>query len=452
MNAKYPLTEVLSSYVKGLREHKINCTVEEFADIIGHTKSWGSNLLKNKMKDISLEDLWFIFRADYNYRMFIKRKQRMIELIEEGFNSHYLNKKDFDEIFGGKVPAKTFKGNCCIIPEDYIIKGHKEVVGTMFSEDKFPEEDRYIFITFEDRYKLEKKQRERFEAFIIETLDEIIKTHTAYGLRNEYWLFAMYLMFKEIDKLPKPLWERIKYICFNDEYMRQNTEFKWRHIYSVLGENRSLRTPSYYTIRNVVYFDNPQEPMSSSNFPAFNVRYDIEEMQTTRSDEDDYFELKLEDGVSGKIKLLDLFMILHRGNYHSSVKKDNEQIFRETCVELAYYKIDTPFSHLDFLNIPVIEEKTEDLKFFDFMKMIFDFDEDLKAITPENEKYKLIEKYQNNQSIMQFKKNIMTGRQRFLNVISFDFSFIENLPEIKDKELHQKLEEIVDDFKKKNLI
>ena len=86
------------------------------------------------------------------------------------------------------------------------------------------------------------------------------------------------------------------------------------------------------------------------------------------------------------------------------------------------------------------------------MKMIFDFDEDLKAITPENEKYKLIEKYQNNQSIMQFKKNIMMGRERFLNVISFDFSFIENLPEIKDKELHRKLEEIVNDFKKKNLI
>ena len=134
------------------------------------------------------------------------------------------------------------------------------------------------------------------------------------------------------------------------------------------------------------------------------------------------------------------------------ILKETFEEAMETCVELAYYKIDTPFSHLDFLNIPVIEEKTEDLKFFDFMKMIFDFDEDLKAITPENEKYKLIEKYQNNQSIMQFKKNIMMGRERFLNVISFDFSFIENLPEIKDKELHRKLEEIVNDFKKKNLI
>lgn len=452
MNAKYPLTEILSSYVKGLREHKINCTVEEFGVIIHRAKSWCSNLLRNKMKDISFEDLWFIFLADYNYRKFIKKKQRMIELIEEGFNSHYLKKKDFDEIFGGKIPPEIFKGNCCIIPEDAIIKGYKEECGALLSEDKFPEDDRYIFISFEDRYKLEKNQWEQFEAFIIETLDEIIKGHTAYGLRNEYWLFAMYLMFKEVDKLPKPLWERIKFICFNDEYMRQNTEFKWRHIYSVLGENRSLRTPSYYTIRNVVYFDNPQEPMSSSNFPAFNVRYDIEKMKTTRNAEDDYFELKLEDGVSGKIKLLDLFMILHRGNYLSSVKKDNEQIFRETCVELAYYKIDTPFSHLDFLNIPVIEESPQDLEFFDFMKMIFEFEEDLKAITPDNKKHKLIEKYQDNQSIMQFKKNIMTGRERFLNVISFDFSFIENLPEIKDKELHQKLEEIVNDFKKKNLI
>jgi len=52
---------------------------------------------------------------------------------------------------------------------------------------------------------------------------------------------------------------------------------------------------------------------------------------------------------------------------------------------------------------------------------------------------------------MQFRDNIRACTERFINVISIDFSFINKLPMSKDKLLRDELDEVVKKFKKKNL-
>ena len=175
------------------------------------------------------------------------------------------------------------------MPEGYSRGGYGAECDVLFSEDKFPEEERYIFSQFINRYELEKNQLAAIENFILDEINEI-KKDRGESLKYDYWLYAMELMVKDVE-IKKPLWERIKFICFDDEYMRQNTEFMLLQIYSLLNENCSLTDANYYATPNVVYFDNQKQPMSDENLPSFNIRYDINKMRTTGEDESDYFEL-----------------------------------------------------------------------------------------------------------------------------------------------------------------
>ena len=108
--------------------------------------------------------------------------------------------------------------------------------------------------------------------------------------------------------------------------------------------------------------DNQKEAMSEENLPSFNIKYDINEMITTGNEEDDYFELKLEDATNSKIKFIDLFMIFHYGNYVQSTKKDASDIFRKTCTDLLSYGLDVPLSDLDLFLVPDVKKKELDKK------------------------------------------------------------------------------------------
>ena len=72
-------------------------------------------------------------------------------------------------------------------------------------------------------------------------------------------------------------------------------------------------------------------------------------------------------------------------------------------------------------------------------------------IDPESKTFKIKEKYKDNKELMQFRDNIAACTERFINVISIDFSFINKLPMSKDKLLRDELDEVVKKFKKKNL-
>lgn len=452
MNAKYPLTESLSSYARELRENKFNCTLEEFADAIGHVKSWASNLIKQQMKDVSIEDLWCLFVAEYNYELFNQKKTRMNELIEEAIENHYtVGKPTVDMMFPKGPPVEVLKGKTCLIPEDFIRKSYQSECKRIFSEDKFPEEQRYVSITFDKRYQLNKEQLHSIEELIVDRVEMIIKKYSKETLKNEYWLFALHLMFKEIEITP-PIWEKIKFICFDEEYTRQNKEFKWRHIYSLLNKNKSLKNLSFYSTANAIYFDNQKEAMSEENLPSFNIKYDISEMITTGNEEDDYFELKLEDATNSKIKFIDLFMIFHYGNYVQSTKKDASDIFRKTCTDLLSYGIEVPLADLDLFLVPKLEKKELDIELLDLMVQITRFYREPDSYNPKTHTYDIKEKYKDNQALMQFRDNICACTERFINVISTDFSFINKLPTTKDELLRKEIEDVVIKFKEKNLL
>lgn len=452
MNAKYPVTEALSSYARDLRENKFNCTVEEFADAIRHVKSWASNLIKQQMKDISIEDLWKLFVAEYNYELFKQKKIRMDELIAEAIENHYVAEKTtVDIMFPKGVPVDVLKGKACPIPYEYQINNYKTECAGVFSEDKFPEEQRYVYVEFDKRYKLNKEQLHSIEELIATRVETIIRKYSKETLRNEYWLFALHLMFKEIEITP-PIWEKIKFICFDEEYTRQNKEFKWRHIYSLLNKNNSLKNPSYYSTPNALYFDNQKDSMSEENLPSFNIKYDINEMVTTGNEEDDYFESKLEDATNSKIKFIDLFMIFHYGNYVQSTKKDAGDIFRKTCIDLLSYGIEVPLADLDLFLVPKVEKKGNDIELLDLMVQITRFYRDLDSYNPKTQTYDIKEKYKDNKALMQFRDNIRACTERFINVISTDFSFLNKLPTTKDELLRKEIDEVVKKFKEKNLL
>jgi len=452
MNAKYPVTKNLSDYAISLRKECLKYNLEDFADVMGHSsKTWAFNLETRKLKEIAIDDIWQLFLVKYNYNRFINKKDQLVEFVEDAIERGYVRKTTFEKMFDKKIPTAIFKGQPLKVPEGYSRGGYGAECDVLFSEDKFPEEERYIFSQFINRYELEKNQLAAIENFILDEINEI-KKDRGESLKYDYWLYAMELMVKDVE-IKKPLWERIKFICFDDEYMRQNTEFKWRHIYSILNENCSLADANYYATPNVVYFDNQKQPMSDENLPSFNIRYDINKMRTTGEDETDYFELKLESGVGGKIKLIDLFMILHRKNYLESINKDKQVIFRKTCIDLLDYikAEDIPFLKLNLFPVPMIEDKPLDVEIMGLIHILNEFYKDPDTYDAKTNTYKIKEKFKNNKELMQFRDNIRACTERFINVISIDFSFINKLPMSKDKLLRDELDEVVKKFKKKNL-
>ena len=452
MNAKYPVTKNLSDYAISLRKECLKYNLEDFSDIMGHTsKTWTYNLETRKLKEISIEDIWQLFLIKYNYNLFTEKKDQLEEFVEDAVRSGYVRKTTFEKMFNKKIPTDIFKGQPLKVPEGYSKGGYGAECDVLFSEDKFPEEERYIFSVFERRYNLEKNQLATIEKFILNEIEEI-KKDRGESLKYDYWLYAMELIVRDVEIKPT-LWERIKFICFDDEYMRKNTDFKWRHIYSILNENCSLTNANYYTTPNVVYFDNQKQPMSDENLPSFNIRYDTEQMRTTGEDDTDYFELKLEDGVGGKIKFIDLFMILHRKNYIESTNKDKQIIFRKTCIELIdYLKVEEiPFLKLNLFPVPMIEDKPMDIGILELLHKVNEFYIDPDAYDNETKTYKIKEKYKDNKELMQFRDNLRASTERFINVISIDFTFIKQLPQSKDKLLRDELDEVVKNFKKKNL-
>ena len=144
-------------------------------------------------------------------------------------------------------------------------------------------------------------------------------------------------------------------------------------------------------------------------------------------------------------------MILYYGNYIESKKKYPEEIFKKTCVELAHYNIETPFARLNLINIPAIDDNETDMELFLLMRSINEFFRDKNKYDHTNKRYEIKEKYKDNKSLMQFKDNIDNCLEKFLNVVAIVFSFITKLSSSKEDELRKELEEVVNNFKKKNL-
>ncbi len=442
MLAKYPITEQLKVYVQTIQHSRMNYGIEKFSRIVGgHAKSWGSNLLAEepRTKDIAFEDLWSLFMIDYNYQKFLSKKEKMKSLIADGVESGKL--KDgmtFEKMFpGNKPPEEIFTEQRCPVPGKCAKALNSVLYENLLSDDNFAEDEAYVPVNYNDIHTLKDSQLADIEKFIVNYIESKFDELSGNGLNKEYWLFALYLMCKTV-KIKPILWERIKMICYDDEYMRNNKDFTWRHIYeTVLNENKSIRNPTYYSKENVVYFDNQDAEISPTNFPIFNIRYDISKMKSIMGEKN--YEAKLENCVQGEIKLADLFLILYRGNYLEAKVKNKELIFQETCKELLYFGIEVPFYKFDFISKPKIEE--------DFSLETFDL-----AITVKKWLYKnIVTTGKSKESVGLLVNNLKIGNVKFLNLISLDFSFISKLSDDKVKILKDEMEKVVNDYKKKIL-
>ena len=99
----------------------------------------------------------------------------------------------------------------------------------------------------------------------------------------------------------------------------------------------------------------------------------------------------------------------------------------------------------------MIEDKPLDVEIMGLIHILNEFYKDPDTYDAKTNTYKIKEKFKNNKELMQFRDNIRACTERFINVISIVFSFINKLPMSKDKLLRDELDEVVKKFKKKNL-
>ena len=88
--------------------------------------------------------------------------------VEDAIERGYVRKTTFEKMFDKKIPTAIFKGQPLKVPEGYSRGGYGAECDVLFSEDKFPEEERYIFSQFINRYELEKNQLAAIENFILD--------------------------------------------------------------------------------------------------------------------------------------------------------------------------------------------------------------------------------------------------------------------------------------------
>ena len=200
MIAKYPITKRLKEFALSIRSVKLNYGIEKFSSIIcNHVKSWGSNLFaeESRTKDIVFEDLWALFMVAYNCEKFSNKKEKMSELINDGIDRGVIKKgMTFEKMFPGeKPPMEIFTVKQCFVPKKCAAVENSELYKNLFAEDLFPEEDAYVSVFYSDINQLTNLQLANVEKFIIDYIEGQFEELSSSGLKNEYWLFAFYLMF-----------------------------------------------------------------------------------------------------------------------------------------------------------------------------------------------------------------------------------------------------------------
>ena len=477
MNARYPTTQLFRSLFKELRTETLHYTFDEFGAIFEFTGPWakyfedGVMKTKNKNGEIVLvqknvtvpfEFIRNFFIVEYNAYLFKKKLPEMKKILNSEIASGLIkpgttidklfNKKDASgqvhkvppmSIFNPERYARDYtelyaeeheKKQMCYIDKKYFVqpKQHCEI----FEEANFEEELRYIpmIMNSEDEKNLTIEQNIRLSKWIEKRTRELLNKYKE-ETREQYWLYALYLMYTEVE-VDIECWEDIKKHYFNEE----DDAFTWRHIFSVLQNNEHLRGLKKYDDDNVVYFSNMEDIISEENLPVFHIKYNFDTMEKIKDGQTDFYDIKRENAVHLKFKLVDIFMIFM--NIQLSKGYDEKVAFIKTCSELYSYGINIRFNKLCDIKCGKSNEFKADEIAIDFYFMAMKYFE--KKAEEVNTRYW-------SKSMKLFKKNFMGLNAHFINVISMDFTDIARLSENKKSELNKELEETLRRYLDRNL-
>lgn len=474
MRARYPVTKKLRNEFKRVRTELFNYSFESFGAIFNNAGSWAYDFeTGRKSSTISFELLRTFFIAQYNAELFYKKLDIMQEALSRAIENKIIKEKTtLLKIFGSIdkqkeaviiPPKEIFLGekielrkdkeisieNQCLINKEFYIRYDEETIH-IFSEELFPTELRYIPMLYNvgDEKKLSPEQNEIIENYIYTKVCKMIKYGTEIDseglpkedLSNEYWLYVLYLTYGKV-KITEPLWEYIKKAYFPSV----DENYAWRYIYSLLEENEFLKTQSKYDDENVIYFRNTKLPISRDNLPIFYVKYSFEDMEDVNDDETDFYGIRRQNAVLGKLSYMDIISLIFR--HQLSIGKNENDAFRETLLKIHEEEIIPPFLEFDLIEYPELRDHTGDndlignnanalaIRILDF------FDEKEMSGKPVQE-----------EELLRFKDNCSALAGRFFDVISVDFAFIKKLNEKYDKEINRELKKVARDFKKDKIL
>lgn len=154
------------------------------------------------------------------------------------------------------------------------------------------------------------------------------------------------------------------------------------------------------------------------------------------------FDLRVALYEKGRIRLIDLFMLLRNANYllcHS----EEYLVFEKTLIQLYERTITTFYTTVGWVDTPVFPPHNAIWK-YDFENFrnsgipaffgLVDFFE--KINIPENDV-----------EFTLFKNNFLKLKRTYMKTVAFDFSFIESMTTIQTSRLYKRLSQLIEDFK-----
>lgn len=461
MYAKYKSESFFLGWVNEVRESKLGYSHTLFGEILDLGDAGSYYLCKKTRGDyLRPEILIRVFIAEYNFNLFIKKYNKMSEILEKAIEDKIIKPDTTLEImypqtrvalvrrfnpYLVKPPTSIFTEQICLVPDDFFLDDEKckEYNYEIFDEDKFDEDLRYIsMITDGDIASLPISDAERLEAYIGKRTDELIEecVNSEFGNPQDvYWLYAMNLLYKEVV---------ITSDCFQ-HLQRLYPELKtdgWPALFDNIGMNKSLKSPQIYNDENVIFFKDRQNThITQDNLPIFYIKYNFKEMKKEErienSNKDDntilttsYFKQKCEKAKNGFVKLIDIYMMFAQC-YADSTKSEDE-IFTNTCYTLSTYGIYVPFKSLRIMELWIVQNH-------------FSADE-TKFILAAKNLFKGIDIARNAKNMKVLKGNIEPDPIKFSHTVAVDFSFISNISTAMCSQLCKELEQTTNEFKKRN--
>lgn len=443
MYAKYKFTKYIADQISELRKKILGYSHEFFGENILQSSQTTSYYLcdPDRRKAIEVDLLRKIYLIKYNAYLFVRKQATMDRMLKLGIiNGDILPKTNLKKMFGTKnslsstfnpdqicIPKEIFLLKKCVIPKECVNtigKGTadtKNIMENFFDENNFSEELRYVPTEYDS---LNNSERIRFDAFLIDQIEVLLKNCNEDMLRTEYWLYGMYLMHKNCV-MHAPLQQYINRMYFDNE-----NRTDWNAIFEKLQKNEYIKRISQYEC-DMVYFKDEDSSISKEDFPLFVYKY-----KSRYADE--YVE-RIHLANKGSVKLIDLFMTIY--NYNMSIGKSENTAFKLTCMKLYAYNVYIPFDNvrLDLFPLPTdpdIDATAEATVAFHTI-----LNEFFKDVELDEEK---------DIDIIRFNNNRAGNPIRFMKAISFDFKFINKLNNEMATELRDELKKTAEEFKRAN--
>ena len=469
MQARYSPTIKLRNIAKDVEKQRLKCGVQFFSELMGRSKSWCCNFFNAaaEVKGVYPEDLKRLFAIEYNCVLFENKKEQMEGLLKNAINSNIcaadasldkiFKKIEFRDEHGSyhkryKVPQEIFSGEEIPIAGDIYAGTNKR--GTyIFKEDAFIQYDKMLsselkekfsdgeiirlqskeisnyikMVDFDEdgraipQFPDDNKEVERVEKYIAQRMSSILYKEPLSCL-SDYWLFATYYKYCKVTIPPA-----IQDILRKWYGSGKDKEINLDNLFNILQMEKDEMKK--YDSGEIYFLNDVGKPISKNNLPIMYMKYDWKSDRALK-------ERKIEDAKNYKFNLIDLYMLIYNKMLNNEYTP--RESFTKTCSRLFYNGFEILFDKLDILYLP--EEKTHktDKAYFEFLKKI-------------HELFAQFEDSESNPEYALFYKNF-SQQFKFFKTIAVDFTFIQKLSMYNVLELNEQISQLVDIYKKENLL